>query len=267
MRKIILVIYKAMVYKNGIYTMPLDVKGYIYSTNKEYDEDLPSGLISDSIPNGEKSVLENKEANFKSQKFEDLLVYVKSLVDNNTIPLKEDENIYSYYLNYDSIWSQQLMMPYFGEISEYNDEVLAQNINGKPYFTAPHSLSINSKSENIDIAWDFIKFALSEEVQSSPLIFPINKKALENGFKNNIEFILNDAEESGLELTDKSNVISEEYVNKLSYYCKSLSEYVFKDAVINSIIGDEVMIYFSGEQNIDMTISNIQSKTEIYLHE
>lgn len=288
-------LFDKMEYNGSLYTIPIDFEGYIYST---ITSENITGKVSDILTSGEKYVLENqnngvylykdayslfkllyeenytdfldletKSVNFNSDEFINMLVNIKSLTENNILLKETDDNPYTYYLNYDSIWTQNLLMPYLGMDLGYGEYAVATDKNQNGYFMSPHSLSINANSENQEEAWKFIKFCLSEEMQNSPSVFPVNKRSLENSYKTEILMMLQEAESGGMPLTKSSEEIVEEYINKITNYGDSLSVYHFKDATIEQIIKNEVKSYFNNEQDEKVTANNIQEKVSTYLNE
>lgn len=296
----------SMEYNSGLYAIPIDYEGYIYSINSEYngidgiaDVNGDPGLVSNQLEKGEKAVLENPDAgmylykdayslfkilydenyndfinlkdntvNYDSEEFKNLLGTVKNLVDENVILPQQDGNMYTYFLSYDSMWTPSILMPYFGMEDVFDGNYrLATDSTEKAYFSAPHSLAISENSNNKDEAWKFIKYLLSEEVQSSPEIFPVNKNALHNGFKNEIIKTLDDAAAGGMILTDESAVIADSYISLISKWSDELSTYHFKDATVEQIVRLEVNSFFNNGQDVDTTAKNIQSKVSTYLNE
>lgn len=289
-------LFTNMEHNGKLYAVPLDYDAYIYSV---LSTDLPlSGKVSEVIADGEQMVLssndgsmymcegayplfkilyeenynkflsfEEKKADFTSDEFRQILATVKELVDNNAVSDVSSLNPYTYYLNYDSIWSEDELMPYFGIMLGYGDEMLAKDYNNKGYYTVPHAVSISSSSQNKEESWKFIKYMLSEKMQNSASVYPINKNSLEEGFKANLLETLDKMEKKGIPLVKSSEEIAEEHTQKILTLSDELEQYHFKDPVIEQIIRTEVQRYFTNKQGEDETIQNIQLQVTEYLNE
>ncbi len=70
---------------------------------------------------------------------------------------------------------------------------------------------------------------------------------------------------NGMEI--KSTAMSEEDVNFMKDYLKSITKINKYDENINNIIKEESDLYFSGSKSADETASVIQSRVSIYLNE
>lgn len=282
-----------------LYTMPTDYEGYMCGTNKNYIKTTQNGHLLDAIDEGALIIsqyssgefylykdvyslfkilyeeeypnlinLQEREAYFDSDTFVAILSKCKEWIGRDIVLLEEstDEDII-YYLEYDSLWSQELLDPYLGIEIDYEGLTLARDTNDKAYFTSPHALSISSKSKNIDESWKFIKFLIDDKTQTKFQTFPLNKKTLNNSYKEKVLKSLQEAQDNGSELYESPRKLADDYINQISEWSEELTGYHFKDATVELIVREEAEKYFADVQDRDTTVYNIQSKVTKYLQE
>jgi ABC-type sugar transport system, periplasmic component len=144
--------------------------------------------------------------------------------------------------------------------------------------------SILNTSANKEIAWDFIKYCLSDEyaeisVFESGYIIPTKIGiVLTNSKYYNMYIYVTDDFKTMLhsEIIEKvesqygSGVylhIDGETIDEFSDYLYSLNSYVHKDTDVINIINDELTNYINTNKSIDDTIKAIQSRVSIYMSE
>lgn len=279
----------AMKYKDALYAIPTDYTAYLYAGYNN----IKGENIDELIKNSEEFVkssssntyiskdvntlfnilyeknypkfinLQENKADFDNDDFVKILELCKKYSHNRMFPTTQNKdnenNIYT--LSYDTIWTQDLLMTHFGMEDNYTNRKVAKNINNEGYFTSRHSFGINYNSKNRDLAWDFIKFMVSSEMQSTPAVFPINKVALENGFKKDITQILKEAQ-----LKD-SEKVADEYIKRIKSYSEEISSYHFKDVIVEDIVSTEVQSFFDGKSTADETAKKIQQRVSLYFKE
>jgi len=293
---------KALRFSGGIYMLPTDYTSYLTGVHYLYEQNLDSNgmKISDIVTSGVQAFeggnqlgeyiyhdafelfsllynenysqilnLVDKTCQYDSVLFTNILDRCKQIQNDGLIPNQqrngEDDNLY--YFTFDSIWTQNLLTPYFGFGDEYGEMVPVTDSEGNVYFTGLHSFAINHNSDNKDIAWAFLNYMLSEEMQSRPGTFPVNKKALENGYKQQIIQMLNEAIENGIALNGEPEEIANLYVENIKQFSGRINIYCFKDPIIEGIVEQEVTAYLSGNQTAEDTGRSIQSKVSTYLSE
>jgi multiple sugar transport system substrate-binding protein len=283
-----------------LYMMPIDYMAYIGGVNKNFSSDINNYKVSNFLDLGYKNLkdkdekgvyvyddpydlfnilyeenytklvdLDAKKSNFNSNEFKNILDNINMLKKENLLIDSNDigEENYLKYFKYDSIWTQDLLTPHFGFNDDFVDMNLIKDCDDKVYFDVIHSYAINENSNNKELAWDFIKFMINEESQSSPGIFPINKKALNNSYKEQIRQMLNDANENGMALDDDVDKICDEYIAKLSDFSEQINTYHFKDYNIDNIVKEEVKAFIDEKKDKDDVINAISMKVDTYLQE
>jgi ABC-type glycerol-3-phosphate transport system substrate-binding protein len=167
-----------------------------------------------------------------------------------------------------------LMLDYPFEIRNYKDyyqeefSYLHPLLNSEGKITlnpfSPGRLAINNNSKEKELAWEFIKFCLSDWAQQDAIAkprleedpigirgfssFPIKKSAFEAVFAND-------------------PVMDEELYQELKEWNESDFEANLADAVITQMFSDELRSYRQGSQTAGQTAENLQNKVSTYLNE
>ena len=121
-------------------------------------------------------------------------------------------------------------------------------------------VALNSASRNKDLAWEFIKYLLSEEVQSLPSVhgLAVNKK----GFEATVERYYNFYSDNGNGSVDKV-----EYSELLTSWMKQINDCDTVDSSLWTLIEEENGKYFKEKQTAEDTASILQRKIEQYFNE
>lgn len=133
-------------------------------------------------------------------------------------------------------------------------------------------IAINRETENMDVAKEFVKYALSYDIQDTDSYdgFSVNTKALENqitidrtgwGFETDIA--IGDGQYAIL----KADAISPENLQKLLDFCKKVDKPVVNDQEILKVITEEFPKYLDGTSTIEDTIVRIEKGLNMYLAE
>ena len=136
---------------------------------------------------------------------------------------------------------------------------------------------ISAKSENIDGAWEFVRYYLTEEYQKELLMLPVNKdifleRAMEatrnpytvdrNGNKTEYEYKLSIGGESVV-LPN----MTEEQVSEFVEFVESIDKCVYYDEDIEAIINEEVASFLANQKSASEVAKVIQSRVELYVNE
>lgn len=109
-----------------------------------------------------------------------------------------------------------------------------------------YSFSVCEKSQNKDIAWDFIKTFFSDEYQQHVSSLPVKGSAYSENVKSEEDKKLMD---KMFKLVDDSILVSP------------------IDPAVSSIIDGQLSLYFDGNISTDELKTNLQSKVSLYLQE
>lgn len=210
-----------------------------------------------------------KKASFDSAEFIGLLNEIKSYYDNKifvepnksgdtgmgrSIKRGETMNSKEAFINlkltgFDSLSfgntlfaNPQIFMPPTEEGSKGNS------------FNVGMLLGMNEKSKNKDQAWDFLKFLLSDEMQSEPelLGLPLNKKA---------------AEAKISALSEGENKLSPEFLEKAKEIMPQLTRFGGIEPKIKDIVMEETALFFKGEKSAEDVAKALQNKITLYMEE
>jgi multiple sugar transport system substrate-binding protein len=154
---------------------------------------------------------------------------------------------------------------------EDDDELagIQANENGVVPYTYNQAYGINANSKNKPLAWQFIKFLMSEERQlsgaNSPSALPINnaaraKKAgliLSGELMGRGAVALNDAQVAALA----------NYRAALESLSDKINAYVPRDTIIDDMLVPEVTYYVEGSRTLDEVARVLQNKVDLYLNE
>lgn len=133
-------------------------------------------------------------------------------------------------------------------------------------------IAINKETKNIEVAKEFVKFALSYDIQDTDSYdgFSVNTKALENqltidrtgwGFETDIA--IGDGQYAIL----TADAISPENLKELLDLCKTVEKPVVNDQQILKVITEELPKYLDGSSTIEDAITQIEKGLNMYLAE
>lgn len=123
-------------------------------------------------------------------------------------------------------------------------------------------VAINSASENKTLAWEFLKYLLSEEVQTNPSIFglAVNKKGFASCVDRYYRFY-GDAKKGN------GHVEKKDYRDLLRRWMEQVNDCDITDSMLTEMMNEENEKYFAGEQTAEETAKNLQKKVGQYLNE
>ena len=229
------------------------------------------------------------KCNFNSQGFKDLLTYAAEL------PEEYDEEYWGddYWMNYQSQYREDRTILMECYISSARDMV--RNING--YFgedityigfptesgqgsvlAANQSYALSTQSADLDGAWQFIRYYLTDEYQDTlEWTLPITREGFmknveeamenpyyldENGQKVEYEdtFYINDEE---IPLGNMTQEQADEFVS----FVESITRKAYYNENIQNIIDEETPAFFEGQKGVDAVADIIQSRVQLYVNE
>ena len=132
-------------------------------------------------------------------------------------------------------------------------------------------IGINSRSEHVETAKDFLRFALSEELQSVDTYegFPVNAKALETqaaADRSMAEaYTTYDIDGSTAEFAIKS--YSEETANHLMELCRAATLCLKEDTQIETSLTESLQAYLNGQAGVEEAMDAVEGSLKMYLAE
>lgn len=232
-------------------------------------------LVDKFYPFFTEEMVQDKEINRKL--LSDKLEYLKMIGDNCGIIQKRDKNERGY-----NVWDiAYLCKLAFYETDGFNQAMLPFSatdfVNGsctcfEQAFYPKLEIAVNSKSEYVDTAKDFLQFALSEKVQSNDYYegFPVNAISLEElagRDRTDAEAYTTIEIEEGMAVEFAIKTFSEERAQQLVEMCKSVSVRAEEDAQIREVLIETLSEYLYGTKSLEETLDAIEGGLKMYLAE
>lgn len=205
------------------------------------------------------------------------LGYLKVIADNSGMIDKRPENELSYGMWDLAAKAKLALTDVRGFIDCMFPMSMVDYIKGD--FTAFESsfipsvqMGICTKSRYLDTAKDFLKFALSQQVQDSEYYngFPVNslslKKQSEKDRSNMIMSTMIMADDGGYGEFD-SKPCSKETAKRLTDICGTLDRPVREDAKVREVLIECLGGYLKGTESLDEAIQKIEAGLKMYLAE
>ena len=203
--------------------------------------------------------LANKNVNIDGEQFITLLKNVQSIAGVLAPPTRDETPLIRQLVLYSPT------MSHVGTI-EYENVFLLTDDGGQSIFLSSGFVpAVNANSPNKELAIDFIRFLISEEMQSSPeLVYcPVNKKAAQESAK----LILGDLQLGGYAPDSFDNDNLEQNIAKFDELAERMSVVEFSDVFIRDFVMSEMRRFFLGEVSAEQAAKNLQSKLNTYLKE
>ncbi len=132
-------------------------------------------------------------------------------------------------------------------------------------------VGVCTKSKYVDTAKDFLRFALSEEIQDTDYYsgFPVNLTSLE---KQSIEDRSEAEAETAIQVDGGYETFTikqypKETADELMALCKTLDRPMKEDEKIREVLTESLVGYFNGTQSKEDTIQKIEGGLKMYLAE
>ncbi|PGD15379.1 ABC transporter substrate-binding protein [Bacillus toyonensis] len=205
------------------------------------------------------------KAKFQSNLFVQMLEDVKKMYDEKLATADEVNLGEAYFVR----------LPMIMSIEDYFSTGAVLGITGTKIYQKPHiagqkkgvaftpntTVGINEKSPVKKEAWNFLKFLMSDEVQSKGNGFPINKAVYEQQIKTL-------KEKKGIEGPDGTLInVTESDIQGLEKMVAEISVQSPQSTKIESIIAEESKSYFSGQKSAKDVAALIQNRVTTYINE
>jgi len=222
---------------------------------------------------------EKKTANFTGQEFLDLLSLSKYLLDHklvntdtaqtNITDLVSRGKLVFNFTSLGGFWDLQVAKTIFSE----GVQLLKPPGNESGLFFSTGSMyGISSKSFNQELAWEFLKLLVSDDMQTQGGM-PINKSVLPQIAQNFTQAI----QKNGGKMRIKDDGIpaqsitlqppTQEDVDYMENLLSKAKVYIGTDQKIISIVQEETAAFFTGQKTAETTAQLIQDRVSTYLNE
>ncbi len=217
-------------------------------------------LIKDSI--GQFIDVDSKKVNLDSAEYIALLESVKALSEKGYFDSEIDFYNMEYYFAAECDYDVQAAYYSMDTKSGTNYCMPLTDAEGRTLMKSNSCVAINSASENKDLAWEFIRYLLSDEAQTSPSFHgpTVSRKGLEAAAERYYAFYKEGNGGAGFGSQAEYKAILESWVEQING-CDTL------DSSITDLIDEENSKYFSGQQTAEDTARRLQRQLEQYFNE
>ncbi|RCW49556.1 ABC transporter substrate-binding protein [Paenibacillus prosopidis] len=222
---------------------------------------------------------DGKSVSFDGRAFQAYMEKIKSLYDGGlaTSEMMGPENTSFSPLSIDSPMNALLMPQIEGKSKTMLRPPGTGQDEGMP-FKSSLVLGLNANSKVKNAAWSFVKFLLSEEMQSSRAMmnFPVNKAALKKGLASTKQMIEGGGSQGGksssIKLRGKDGqeikpTVNEEDINKVIAMMPTVGKYANQDLKVLGMITEESAAYFNGNKSADAVAKSLANRINTYLNE
>jgi multiple sugar transport system substrate-binding protein len=177
-----------------------------------------------------------------------------------------------YFLQLDFVKTPKYRARFSTASSNADNDVfigLLSDANGDTQFDFSSGLSINSYSQNKRLAWEFIKYMVSYDMQMSTMIYglPVNVRAFEQRSRLFMTGEFYQFDDADAELDENGARELKDYISAVAGINGRIGGYLIKDESIDIIINSEVESYFSDGKPANEVADKIQNKVSLYINE
>lgn len=206
----------------------------------------------------------NKKSNLNSERYVELLRQTKDLLDKGYWASEGSINFYNMEYHFATTVDFLPVQAAFYDLDPNSRTCYSLRLsdaNGNVYISPNNSIAINTASKNKELAWEFIKYLLSDEIQSLPSFntagFGINKTGFNASIEKNYAFY-----------SEKNKGVDKEaYKNLLEQWVMQINAYETLDPVIEEILKEENSKFMEGKQSAEETARVLQAKIDKYFNE
>lgn len=230
----------------------------------------------------------NGTCSFDTQEFEQLLAFIAQFPESTEV---DDD----YWMDYDTQWrdGRTLLMTTtisnFTSYNEYQKAYFGEPITPIGFPTdegngavamADAQYAISAKSKNKEGAWEFLRYYLTEEYQTSDELswrLPVLKSAVETMMEEAQERPYWEDEDGNKQYYDNTWYLNNEEIliepmtkeeaQSLYEYILSVNKAYYADEALCEIIEEEAAAYYAGQKTAAEVAEIIQSRAKIYISE
>ncbi len=234
--------------KNNAFLVQMNTVSYAHS------------LLKDSI--GQFIDVNAKKVSLDTPEYIALLESVKSLSENGYFDTDIDFYNMEFYFAAECDYDVQAAYYSMDTKNGSNYCMPLTDAEGRTLVKSNPCVAVNSASENKDLAWEFIRYLLSDEVQTLPSIYgpAVSRKGLEAVAERFYTFYKEGNGGAGFGSEAEYKAILESWMEQING-CDML------DSTIVDLIDEENNKYFSGQQTAEDTARKLQQQLEQYFNE
>jgi len=229
---------------------------------------FPGQMLYDYIEANYSTLVQDGEAHFDSDLFRSMMRQIKSMYDDGVLKTEFSYDYGKQLFSGFSLYSPQTALT--DMLLPDTQYFRAPTLNGQSTgitFRSGFTLGLNSKSEVQAEAWEFVKFLLSEEMQSSPDLkgYPMDKFVVEKLIQDEKTKIEKGEAELQGGIPDGKTI--DEHIQTLKKLLDSAGIKKSSDMKVVSIAMEEFNSYMSGQKSEDAVSKLIQNRVTTYLNE
>lgn len=203
--------------------------------------------------------VEEKKVNFDSTEYIGLLNSVKEFSDSNLLGTGVDFYNEEYYFAVSKDYDVQAAYYCLDKEADQTYYMPLGDEEGNVAINVNYCIALNSASDHKDMAWEFVKYLLSEDVQVLPSLhgLAVNRQ----GFKASV------ARYHAFYENNSGGVDEAEYGALLDSWMEQINSCDLVDAAIWDLINTENEKFFSSTQTAEQTAKNLQKQIDQYFNE
>lgn len=212
---------------------------------------------------------ENRKAKFDSAPFVELMKQTKTLFDDGVVTSSGQKQAYFYSVQINSPWDYLVSLRERGEHQRLYVKPHAKELGEGGFFRAYRSVAISASSKVKPEAWDFVKFLMSDAIETPPTTagFPINK----NAFAKQLQQLRKQSTVKTYEegpMHGQAIPVDTAMLDQLPDFVNgAVHPYAFQSDTLRDLIRDESVAYFRGQKSAEAVAKLIQNKATTYLNE
>lgn len=132
------------------------------------------------------------------------------------------------------------------------------------------SLAISDNTKNVEAAYNFIKIAISEDIQKCkdiPQCIPVNKKAARDLEDFYSKEIVNTSYDFDKNLIITNKPLSDGFKNYYNKILDNLEEGQITNLDVKNMLMENLLPYFEGKSSYESCINTLTNKVKIYINE
>ena len=269
-------------YKNFVSTVTNGfdpINEYCQGDKSMYLNELEGPFIKNSI---DYSTL---KVDFNTPEFKaiaDYIKYLAAIYDENYLPYRTIEPYIDYQdAYYEELWPVQIMRAtyHFGETNLVCGIPTTSDSAYGAQAIIKTSAAISKDCSNVEGAWEFVKYLISEEGLSccSTQVIPVNRAAYDNLMDHFIEQLAADVRLREIEFNCRIDiefadafalvVADESMVDDLTKNIEAVHQIYSTDATIMIVINEEIPAYLENQKEWDEVVSIINNRVNTIINE
>ncbi|OPH51181.1 hypothetical protein BC351_35620 [Paenibacillus ferrarius] len=249
-------------------------KDHQYALGRSTPEDMTTQFVNERYATFIN--LEQRSANFVSSDFTNLLQLVKTLYDKKVVGTDARFPLFrTALINSPKVYIEELRKSEFITGGNAYTSKLYLSPNADPQhpggsFRTYQTIGLNERSTVKAEAWDFVKFLLSDEMQSKPdgTGFPLNKASYSKKAQALVQKGSIQSDQPIGPMKGKSFKITQQDIDDLGKFLNgAMYTPQFKPSKIDEIITAEAQAFFTGQKSADEVARLIQNRVTTCLNE